>query len=287
MVTRLNGDNRWVPGLHPILIVSGGSGMSGEQLVNTVLAQFPESRVQVITVPNVRTESQVEAVAVQAQATGATLVHTLVDDRLRAYLIERTTSLGVQAIDLMGPLLTQLAQALGCMPLGQPGLYRQLNKAYFDRVEAIDFTMTHDDGMNPEGWSEAEIVLVGVSRAGKTPLSLYLSVLGWKVANIPVVPGLDLAAELFQLDRQRVFGLTLDVGPLLAFRLQRQKSLGVPGASDYTNPEKLYEELETALKLCKRCGFTIINVGEKPIESTADEIIRIVSARFGVKSRPG
>jgi [pyruvate, water dikinase]-phosphate phosphotransferase / [pyruvate, water dikinase] kinase len=256
-------------------------------VVNTVLAQFPENRVQVTTVPNVRTEDQIEAVIAQALASSATLVHTLVDARLRAVLIERTASQGVQAIDLMGPLLDQLTEALGCEPLGQPGLYRQLNKAYFARVEAIDYTMAHDDGRNPETWPQAEIVLVGVSRAGKTPLSLYLSVLGWKVANVPVVPGLDLAAELFQLDRQRVFGLTLDVAPLLAFRRQRQKSLGVPGQSDYTNPEKLYEELEFALALCKRSGFTIISVADKPIESTADEIIRLVSSRFGMQNRPG
>ena len=272
---------------HPILIVSGGAGMSGEQLVNTVLAQFPEQRVQVITIPNVRSESQIDAAIARAWADGATLVHTLVDAGLRSYLVSLAAACHVPAIDLMGPLLDRLEQALDCTPLGQPGLYRQLNRAYFDRVEAIDYTMAHDDGRSPETWRLAEIVLVGVSRAGKTPLSLYLSVLGWKVANVPVVPGLELAPELFQLDRQRVFGLTLDVPQLLAFRQQRQKSLGVPAQSDYTNPEKLYEELEGALQLCKRNAFTIIQVGEKPIESTADEIIRLVNQRFGTHSRPG
>ncbi len=262
---------------HTIYILSGGVGASGEQLAYTVLAQFPDSHIQVKTITNIRLESQVEETVARAEEVGATLVHTLVDAQLRAALVSLAASHGVVEIDLMGPLLNRLSQVLGQEPLGQPGLYRKLNKAYFDRVGAIEFTISHDDGLNPETLSEAEIVLVGVSRVGKTPVSLYLSVLGWRVANMPLVAGLEISPELFQLERKRVFGLTIEPGQLLMFRRQRQRRLGVTGPSDYTDPEKIYEELQHAEQVCHSAGFTILDVTDKPIETTADELIRLVT----------
>jgi hypothetical protein len=264
---------------HTIIIVSGGVGASGEQLVHTVLAQFPDRPVQVITISNVRFENQIEEAIERARVSGATLVHTMVDEKLRASLVSLATRQGVAAFDFMGPLLMHLTQVLGRPPAGQPGLYRKLNKAYFDRVGAIEYTLAHDDGQKPETWSQAEIVLVGVSRSGKTPLSLYLSVLGWSVVNVPLVMGLDLPPELFQLDRRRVIGLKIEAGQLLAFRQQRQQRLGVAGPSDYTNPEKIYEELQNAVNIFRRGGFLVIDVTDKPIETTADEIIRLITSQ--------
>jgi hypothetical protein len=273
--------------MHTITIVSGGTGTSGEQLVNTVLAQFSGDRVRVITAPNIRYQEQVDELVGRARAEGATLVHTMVDASLRCYLVAKAAEQGVAAIDLMGPLMERLREALGREPLGQPGLYRKLNKAYFERVAAIEYTMAHDDGKNPEDWLQAEIFLVGVSRVGKTPLSLYLSVLGWKVANLPLVPGLESSTILLTLDRQRVFGLTISPGQLVLLRQQRQRRLGAPGTSDYTDPQNILAELEYAEEIFRRGGFTVIEVTDKPLESTADEIIRLISTRFGVKDRPG
>jgi regulator of PEP synthase PpsR (kinase-PPPase family) len=281
----INSSDKYEP--HTVLIVSGGAGTSGEQIVHTVLAQFPDRHVQVITVPNVRFKKQIDEVVERARGTGATLTHTLVDAGLRDYLTQQAEKQGVAAIDLMGPLIGQLARVLGQEALGEPGLYRKLNKAYFDRVAAIEFTMAHDDGKNPETWSQAEIVLVGVSRAGKTPLSLYLSVLGWKVANIPIVPGLVLPSEFSQINPQKAFGLKIAPGQLLLFRQQRQQRLGISGPSDYTNPERLTGELEYALEIIHRSGFTTIDVTDKPIESCADEVIRLVTARSRLRDRPG
>jgi [pyruvate, water dikinase]-phosphate phosphotransferase / [pyruvate, water dikinase] kinase len=269
-----------MPESHTIFIVSGGAGASGEQLVHTVLAQFPDRPVQVITISNVRFESQIDEAVERARAIGATLVHTLVDDKLRAYLVALAASQGVESFDLMGPLLVHLTQVFGQASAGQPGLYRKLNKAYFDRVGAIEFTLAHDDGQKPETWSQADVMLLGVSRSGKTPLSLYLSVLGWRVANLPLVEGLDLPAELYQLDRQRVVGLKIEAGQLLAFRRQRQQRLGVLGPSDYTNPEKIFDELQYAEKVYRQGGFLALDVTDKPIETTADEIIRLISSRI-------
>jgi [pyruvate, water dikinase]-phosphate phosphotransferase / [pyruvate, water dikinase] kinase len=175
-----------------VYILSGGSGTSGEQVVHTILAQFPDEAVRLVTIPHLRYKEQLNDILTRATQSGAIVVHTLVEPHLREYLVEEARRKGVEAIDLMGPLIERLSDVLGIQPKGEPGLFRRLNQPYYDRVAAIDFAMAHDDGRNPGEWGQAEIVLVGVSRSGKTPLSLYLSVLGWKVANVPVVPGLKL-----------------------------------------------------------------------------------------------
>jgi regulator of PEP synthase PpsR (kinase-PPPase family) len=268
----------------PIYIVSGGVGTSGEQLVHTVLAQFPESRVPVITVGHVRQPEQIEAVVAQTHAAGGILVHTLVDGHLRDHLVHLAQERGVVAIDLMGPLMSQLAELLGQEPAGHPGLYRQLRQDYFERVACIDFAMAHDDGRHPAGWSLADIVLVGPSRVGKTPLSMYLSVLGWKVANVPLVMELAPPAELFQVDSLRVIGLSIEPGQLLGHRQQRQRHLGAPGPTAYTDPVAIYEEMEAARRVFKQGGFSTIDVTDKPIEASADEIIALITRRFGAEA---
>lgn len=262
-----------------IYIISGGAGSSGEQLVNTVLAQFPQANIQVTRLSNMRLESQIEAAIQQAAEETATVVYTLVDSRLRNLLARLVEEKGVASIDLMGPLIDRIRDTTGQASLEQPGLYRTLNKQYFDRVAAIEYTIAHDDGKDPQSWLQAEIVLLGPSRSGKTPLCLYLSVLGWKAANVPLIPGLDLASEFSQLDKLRVIGLRLEAGQLLAFRQQRQQRLGIAGPSAYTDPEKIYEELEYTKKIYRRYGITTIDVTDKPIESSADEIIRVILSR--------
>ena len=248
--------------------------------MHTTLAQFPENSVFVVTVPHVRYIEQIEDTVQRASRSQGIVVHTLVDPVLRQRLIEASESEGVVAIDLMGPLLEHLAAALDQAPFGEPGLYRHLNQPYYDRIAAIDFAMAHDDGRNPDGWTQSDVVLVGVSRSGKTPLSLYLSVLGWKAANVPLVPGIEIPKELMLLSRGKVIGLTIEPGQLLLLRQQRQRQLGAPGLSDYTNPQKVLEEVSSAREIMRRCGFRIVDVTDKPIESSADEVIRLVSGRW-------
>lgn len=257
-----------------IFILSGGIGASGEQLVHTALAQFPENNVRVITFGNMRQPEQISDAILQAKQAGALVVHTMVDPLLQAFLEEETVRHRVPAVDLMGPLLEWVSETLDKAPRAQPGLYRQLRREYFERVAAIDFTMNHDDGKNPEGWAQADAVLVGVSRVGKTPLSLYLAVLGFKIANYPLVPHIPAPEQLYALDPKRVFGLTIEPDQLLQFRLRRQRQLGVPGVSDYMDPEAVYEEVQAALKLFRRGRFTIVDMTDKTIEMGADEIIR-------------
>ena len=180
----------------------------------------------------------------------------------------------------IGRLLSHLSGVLDQEPAGQPGLYRQLRQAYFDRVEAIEFTMAHDDGKNQQGWGRAEIILVGVSRVGKTPLSMYLAVRGWKVANVPLLPEIPPPPKLFELDRRRIVGLIIEPGQLIDHRQQRQRRLNVSGGSAYTDPVKLYEEIEEARKMYRRNGFAMVDITDKPIEESADEVIGLVTRRL-------
>jgi regulator of PEP synthase PpsR (kinase-PPPase family) len=260
----------------PVFIVSGGAGASGEQLVNTVLAQFPDNGVPVVTIGNVRLPAQIEDAVGQARTAGGTIVHTLVDAGLRNTLIRLAGEQGVAELDLMGPLLDRLASVLGRRPAGRPGLYRALRKDYFDRISAIDYTMSHDDGRSPEDWPRADVLIVGVSRTGKTPISVYLSVLGWKAANCPIIPELPLPGELYRLERSRVVGLTIDPDRLLSIRSQRLGRMGAPAHTSYADPGKIDDEMLAAQRVFGRGGFFVLNMTDRTIEAGADEIIKRV-----------
>lgn len=273
--------------LPPIYIVSGGSGASGEQVVESVLAQFPDVQVPVVKIAHVHHETQIRDVVTRASGANATIVHTLVDARLRQCLVEAARQKEVVALDLMGPLLDRLSGILGQEPKGQPGLYRHLRKGYFDRIAAIEFTLAHDDGKNPQDMPKADVVLAGVSRSGKTPLSMYLGVLGWKVANVPVIVDLPLPEELLRIDRGRVFGLDIDQKRLVHHRRHRQQRRGLTGPGAYTDPKIVLDEVEVVRALCRKHRFSMIDVTDKPIETTADEIIEAVTRRFGDGSRMG
>lgn len=261
-----------------VFVVSGGSGASADQLVQTALAQFPDNHVLVRIFSNIRENEQVDEVLNRALIEDAVIVHTLVDLKIYNYLIKRTDQLGIFQIDEMQSLLQKLALMLGRKPEGHPGLYRKLHKKYYDRIAAIEFTVAHDDGKDPAGWKEAEIVLTGVSRVGKTPLSMYLSVLGWKVANVPLVYGIDPNPFLFEIDRRRLVGLTIHPGQLVIHRQHRQKRLGTL-VSKYADPAKVLEELEFYNDMLRKRSVILVDVTDKPIETTADEVLRYVQRR--------
>jgi regulator of PEP synthase PpsR (kinase-PPPase family) len=267
-----------------IYIVSGASGASGEQLVHTVLAQFPEIQVPVAKVAHVRQVGQIESVVDKAAERGGIIVHTLVDDKMRKALIRLGRERDVVTIDLMGGLLSRLTDMLGEKPAGQPGLYRQLHQAYLDRVAAIEFSMAHDDGQNPQDLQDADIILFGVSRLGKTPLSMYLSVLGWKVANVPFIKGMDLPSELFTIDHRRIIGLSINPDQLLFYRKARRRRMGRLGPDKYDDPISIDEEIDAARRIFRRHNFSIIDVTNKPIETSADEVIKLITSRFKAES---
>jgi len=264
----------------PIYIVSGGKGLAGDAVVQSVLIQFPNNKVPVIIVPDVLDQEKMDDVIAKALVTKGVIVHTMVDPEARKMLIESCVKSEVKHFDLVGNLSDYLSELLNIRPISKPGLYRLSHMAYFKRVEAIDFTLKVDDGQNPERITQADIILTGVSRTGKTPLSVYLAMFGWKVANVPLIPGIKPPEELFQADPGRVFGLNISSVYLIAQRANRVKSLHMDEESDYINKRKVGEELEFARRVFERGGFTEILITNKPIESSANEILTILTSRF-------
>lgn len=266
-----------------LYVISGGVGASGEQLARTVSAQFQDARIEIELFPKVSTRKKVKQILQNAVEDDAVVAHSFVDSKLRRLVSDTAVKLDLVAIDLVGPLMEALCKKSGLEPLGMPGLYRQLFRSYFDRISAMDYTLAHDDGKHSEGWWDAEIVLVGASRVGKTPVSLYLSVLGWRVANVPFVVGIKPRDELFKLDMRRVIGLTIAPSELVEHREHRQKRLGlISRESEYVNPVKVFEETKAIEKLFKRHGIPIIDVTGKPIETSADEVLRLVRRKLRI-----
>jgi len=269
----------------PIYVVSGGRGIAGNNLVQSILIQYPENDVPVIIVPHVSNEDMIFDTIMKAKTDGGLIAHTMVNPDLRHKINELCEEFGVQVVDLMGDLAEYLDKTLHVEPLKHPGLYRELNHRYFDRIESIEFTLSQDDGMSPQRLRDAEIILTGVSRAGKTPLSVYLAMYGWKVANVPLVGSIQPPAELFEVDPKRVFGLHIGASQLIAHRKKRLASWNNHQNEMYIDQRAVREEIRKAMFIFDRGGFTVLNVSNKPIESTANEILNIMSKRFSYRGR--
>jgi hypothetical protein len=269
----------------PIYVVSGGRGIAGNNVVQALLIQYPDNKIPVIIVSNLDSEDELFDTVMKAKTDGGIIVHTMVNTYLRKKAIEYCAEFGVREVDLMGKLADFLDKSLDIKPLMHPGLYREINHQYFDRIESIEFTLSHDDGMSPERLSNAEIILTGVSRAGKTPLSVYLAMYGWKVANVPLVNGIQPPEELFQVDPQRVFGLHISAAQLIAHRKKRLLGWNNHQIDSYIDEREVREEIRRAMFVFDRGGFTVINVSNKPIESTANEILNIMTERFSFGGR--
>jgi regulator of PEP synthase PpsR (kinase-PPPase family) len=269
----------------PIYIVSGGRGIAGNNVVQSLLIQYPENDIPVIIVPHIDDEDKVFDTIMKAKTDGGLIVHTMVNPDLRKKINEISLEFGVRVVDLMGNLADYLDEHLDVEPLKHPGLYRELNHQYFDRIDSIEFTLSHDDGMSPQRLQNAEIILTGVSRAGKTPLSVYLAMYGWKVANVPLVNGIQPPKELFEVDAQRVFGLHIGASQLIAHRKKRLLSWNNNDNKSYVDEREVREEIRMAMFTFDKGGFTVLNVSNKPIESTANEILNIMSKRFSYRGR--
>ena len=197
-------------GPQPIYVVSDATGLTAEAVVAAAVGQFSGASFEVRRRAMTRSAEQVRATVVEAAQTHGVIVHTFVLPELRRCMEEETVRHGVPSVDVIGGLVARLEEAAGCAPVGQPGLRAPLDSSYFGRIEAIEYTVAHDDGQHPETLDAADVVLVGVSRTSKTPLSIFLSHFrGWKVANIPIVLGVEPPTSLARVDQRKVVGLTI------------------------------------------------------------------------------
>lgn len=265
-----------------IFIVSGGRCLAAHTMVRSLLVQYPDNKISIRIFPGFSGKEDIESVVEKAKNTNSIIVHTLVRRELRDRLIEECEKNQIKQIDYMGSLANFIEDEVGLKSINKPGLFRQVNAPYYERIEAMEYTMNHDDGMNPERLKDADIVLTGVSRAGKTPLSVYMSMFGWKVANVPLVLGIEPPEQLFEIDPKRVFGLRISTTYLIPQRAKRIIGLNCEEkTSSYTDKRMVNKEVAFANSIFEKGGFSIINVTNKPIESSANDITALISDRFG------
>jgi regulator of PEP synthase PpsR (kinase-PPPase family) len=263
-----------------IHIVSDGSGATSEAVVDAAVVQFPGVEFNLVRHPGVRTREQVLTVVAQAQGDRGIIVHTIVITEIRRLLLRECRQRVIDQVDLTGPLLGKVSQHVEMRPILRPGASRGLSDEYFRRIDAIQFTVRHDDGQGLDTLGDADIVLVGVSRASKTPLSIFLSLRGWLVANIPIVLGVDPPKELEEIDQTRVVALMISADELTRIRQHRVKALGSYTTGEYASPEKVREELAYCRRIIRRgYPWPIVEVTGKSIEESAKEVISLVESQ--------
>ncbi|MBN1668612.1 MAG: kinase/pyrophosphorylase [Anaerolineales bacterium] len=260
-----------------VYVISDATGNTAKRVLEAALTQFDTPGVEVVQVGNVRAVEQIRLIVAQVAAEEGFIVHTLVSEELRYTMLDEGRRYKVATIDLMGPLLLRISDWLSSQPKAKPGLFRSFDREYDRRIEAIEFTVQHDDGQRIEELHLAELVLVGISRASKTPLSIYLANHGWKVANVPIMLGIEPPPLLFKLPRRKVIALYIKPERLANLRQVRVDRMGTSVAWGYADLEHIRQEVTYAYEIYdRRRDWPLIDVTNKPIEETAAEVMAIM-----------
>lgn len=258
-------------------VVSDATGETAARLVIALEAQFPDQPFVEVRHPRVESVRDLARAVDQARGRPAVIVYTLVQPEWRHAMRALCRSARIHYCDLLGHPIDSVRRVSGVAARMTPGARAALNETYYKRMEAIEFAVKYDDGVGARGLEEADIVLVGVSRTSKTPLSMYLGYLGHKTANIPIVKGIAPPPELFGVEPAKVVGLTIDADRLAEIRHVRARNIGA--SKKYSGLLEVYDELEEAAKVHRRLGCPVIDVSELSIEETAHRIIKLVQER--------
>ncbi|MCG3085808.1 kinase/pyrophosphorylase [Anoxybacillus sp. LAT_35] len=262
-----------------VYVVSDSAGETAELVVKAAASQFQGALVQFRRVPYVEDVGTLSEVVALAKMNRGIIVFTLVIPEMRQFLLAEAAREGVPVYDIIGPLIEQMEQLFQMAPRCEPGPVRVLDEDYFRKIEAIEFAVKYDDGRDPRGILRADIVLIGVSRTSKTPLSQYLAHKRFKVANVPIVPEVDPPEELFQVPPKKCFGLKISPEKLNEIRRERLKSLGLDDRAIYANIDRIKEELQYFDEIVKKIGCEVIDVTNKAVEETANVIMNIMRKR--------
>jgi regulator of PEP synthase PpsR (kinase-PPPase family) len=255
-----------------VIVVSDGTGDTATAVVKAVMLQF-QADWKLRVFGGIRHESEVRRVVDQAAGTNALVVFSLVDKRVAGALLAETARRGVPTVDLLGSLIAKVAQHLKAEPRHQPGLLHGFSDEYFERIDAVEFAVRHDDGANVESLFEADIILVGVSRTSKTPLSMYLAQRGYKTGNVPLVYGIDPPKSLSEMDSRKIFGLIVDQATLLTRRMNRLRVLRASPHSSYTDSDAVELELRRARKIFRERRWRTIDITGRAVEETAARVL--------------
>ena len=264
-----------------IIIISDGTGETATAISRATMAQFPNRDVYFTRYKNIRTKEQIESIFTEAAIHHDLVIYTIVQPQLREYIAEVSRIKHVRILDLIGPALTAFSNYFEQEPNAEPGLLHQVNDEYFNRVAAMEFTLNHDDGRNLDSLHLADVVLLGVSRTSKTPLSLYLSLHGVKCVNVPMIFGTPLPEDLFKIDQRKIFALTISSNALLEIRRNRLSRLGAKvHTGDYADEQMVLKEIEWANSIFKENKrWPVFDVTDKALEETAADILRLLNMR--------
>ncbi len=259
-----------------VYIISDSIGETAEFVVNAVASQFNSGNVTVRKEPFLTNVERLKQVIKEASQVNSMIAFTLVMPELRQAVYEEAKKYNLPIVDVLGPMLEGFSKIMPADPRLEPGLVRRMDEDYFRRVAAIEFAVKHDDGQDPKGLLQADVVLVGVSRTSKTPLSMYLAHRKLKVANYPLVPEVEPPQELFWIPKNKIIGLTIHPDILREIRTERLNTLGLKARANYASMERILEELEYARRIMRRLNCPVFDVSNKAVEEVASKVFHVI-----------
>jgi len=253
-----------------LYVISDSIGETAQRMVHATLTQFPDvSQIEIKKFPFIKSEEELINILKSAKARAAVVITTLVNPEFNMVGQQYAKEADIPYVDYMSDLIGIIQQRTNCSPILESGALRKLDENYFRRIEAMEYSVKYDDGKHFTDIGEADALIVGVSRTSKTPLSMYLANKGYKIANIPLVPEVDIPDEVFRHKDLKVFGLTASPNYILNIRNERVKVLGLHGPTNYNSIERIREELIYAEEIFEKLNATVINTEYKSIEESA------------------
>ncbi len=259
-----------------IFACSDSVGETVETVVHAVARQFDRNSLRIKRIGYIKDTEEIVAIVAEAKQKQGFIAYTLVEHNLREKMMIECKRLGVIGVDIMGPMIQAFTDTFHDAPNRTPRLSLQMDEQYFRRVEAIEFAVKSDDGKDINALLKAQIVLVGISRTSKTPLSIFLAHKGLKVANLPILPEVQIPEQLFKIPKKRIIGLAMDAEQLVRIRGERLRAVGLPPSAQYAASERIIEECQFAERLFTQIGCPVINVSNKAIEETANLILDVI-----------
>lgn len=264
-----------------VFVVSDSMGETAQLVARAALSQFGDGDLGLRRYTHIETPAAAREVMNAARAQPTLVIFTVIIPAVRKVIQAEAEEHGIPAVDIMGPALEGLEAITGTKALLEPGLIHKLDERYFRRVEAVEFAVQHDDGKDPAGYRKADVVLLGVSRSSKTPVSMYLANKGFKVANLPLVPGIPIPPELHRIPVKKIVGLTISPAKLSHIRKQRVRTMGLRADSDYTDLKRIKEELVYARQIHEEIGCDVVDVTDRAVEETASLVMELVNNKAG------
>ena len=265
---------------HKVFILADGTGETAEKVATAALTQFRGIDVETQTFTRVRSKFEIRELMERAHREHAFVVYTVIDPEHRDLIQNTARELNIESADLIGGLVLKLTTFFGQQPLLTPGIQHQLDAEYFKRIEAVEFAVKSDDGQSLQNLHRADMVLIGLSRTSKTPLSMYLAHKGYKVANVPLVPEIPAPKEMFDVDQEKIYALIIDLNSLVRVRHQRLRQLGLPPDAEYAARENIARELRWCREFYARHPtWPVVDTSGRAVEETAAEVIRIMKER--------